>query len=202
MAGSALARGEDWSDERLMLAYRDGDADAFEALYCRHRGALHRYLAHQCGNSALAEELYQDVWIKVVKARADYQPLAKFSTWLFRIAHHRLIDHYRQSHPEMALRFERPDAGDGADEDDFIGGLPAALHETPHGLYERRTTAQRISLALAELPAPQREAFLLAEEGGLTLEEIAATTASTRETSKSRLRYALSKLRHSLQDLL
>lgn len=88
---------EDCSDERLMLAYRDGDAKAFEALYRRYRGALHRYLTYQCGNPAVAEELYQDVWIKVVNARADYEPLARFSTWIFRIAHHRLLDHYRKA---------------------------------------------------------------------------------------------------------
>ena len=202
MAGTAAGTHEDWSDERLMLAYRDGDAGAFEALYRRYRGSLHRYFVHQCGNPTFAEELYQDVWIKIVNARADYEPLAKFSTWIFRIAHHRLIDHYRKSNPEMAIRYEKPDAGGDADIDDFIARQPASLHQTPHALYERRDTAQRISLALAGLPAPQREAFLLAEEGGLTLEEIAATTTTDRETSKSRLRYALTKLRHSLQDLL
>jgi RNA polymerase sigma-70 factor (ECF subfamily) len=192
---------EDCSDERLMLAYRDGDAKAFEALYRRYRGALHRYLTHQCGNAAFAEELYQDVWIKVVNARADYEPLARFSTWIFRIAHHRLLDHYRKTAPEVAARFQAH-AADDADIDDFITRQPGPLQETPHALHERHTTAQRISLALDELPAAQREAFLLAEEGGLSLEEIASTTAASRETSKSRLRYALSKLRHSLQDLL
>jgi RNA polymerase sigma-70 factor (ECF subfamily) len=193
---------EDWSDERLMLAYRDGDARAFETLYRRYRGSLHRYLTHQCGGPAFAEELYQDIWIKVVKARADYEPLAKFSTWIFRIAHHRLIDHYRKSAPEVAIRYATSHVEDGPDIDDFIARQAAPLHETPHALHDRRETAQRIDRALAELPAPQRETFLLAEEGGLTLEEIAATTASSRETSKSRLRYALTKLRSSLQDLL
>ncbi len=202
MAGSAAGMHEDWSDERLMLAYRDGDAVAFEVLYQRYRGSLHRYLVHQCGNPAFAEELYQDVWIKIINARADYEPLAKFSTWIFRIAHHRLMDHYRKSKPETAIRYEKPAADDDSDIDGFIGNQPALFQQTPHALYERRDTAQRISLALAELPAPQREAFLLAEEGGLTLEEIAATTTTGRETSKSRLRYALTKLRHSLQDLL
>ena len=71
---------DELSDERLMLAYRDGDARAFESLYRRYRGSLHRYLAHQCGSQAFAEELYQEVWIKVVNARAEYEPLAKFST--------------------------------------------------------------------------------------------------------------------------
>lgn len=202
MAGSVAGMREGWSDERLMLAYRDGDVGAFEALYRRYRGSLHRYFVHQCGNPAFADELYQDVWIKIVNARASYEPLAKFSTWIFRIAHHRLIDHYRKINPEMAIRFEKPSADEDSDIDDSIGRQLAPLHETPHAIYDRRETAQRINLALAELPAVQREVFLLVEEGGLTLEEIAATTTSSRETSKSRLRYALTKLRHSLQDLL
>ena len=198
----------DWSDERLMLAYRAGDADAFTTLYGRYRGSLYRYLARQCASSALAEELYQEIWIKVVNARTDYQPLARFSTWLFRIAHHRLIDHYRQHLPQEAMRLA---PGSGADDDDEgseeptdgrLAMLPAPTYETPHALHERHATAERISLALADLPAQQREVFLLAEEGGLTLEEIAATTGTGRETAKSRLRYAVNKLRHSLRDLL
>ena len=194
-------RGE-WSDERLMLAYRAGDADAFTTLYRRYRGSLHRYLTQHCGNAALAEELYQDIWIKVVNARAGYEPLARFSTWIFRIAHHRLVDHYRKHAPLLAAQLAPNAIDDGGGIDELIDSLPAPSHETPHALLERRTTAERISLALAELPPAQRDAFLLAEEGGLTLAEIAAATDSARETTKSRLRYALAKLRHSLQDLL
>lgn len=196
---------EDRSDEFLMLAYRDGDARAFETLYRRYRGPLHRYLLHQCGSPAFAEELYQDVWIKVVNARAQYEPLAKFSTWVFRIAHHRLIDHYRKTAREAAARYEPQNTADGRRGDAFIDGIdsqPAPAQETPHALLDRRITVERIALALAGLPEPQREAFLLAEEGGLTLEEIADATGTGRETAKSRLRYALGKLRHSLQDLL
>jgi len=193
----------DWSDERLMLAYRAGDADAFSMLYRRYRGSLYRYLAKQCGDAALADELYQDIWIKVVNARADYQPLARFSTWIFRIAHHRLIDHHRRNAHQVAVLVFANDCGGAADSgDELIASLPAPGHQTPHALHERRDTAERIDLALAELPDHQREVFLLAEEGGLTLEEIAATTGTGRETTKSRLRYALQKLRHSLRDLL
>lgn len=184
---------DDLSDERLMLAYRDGDAAAFEALYARHRTRLYRHLAHQCGDARLAEELYQDIWLKVINARTDYEPLAKFSTWLYRIAHHRLIDHYRQHARNFADLF------DGSLDPDQ---LPAADGANPARQYERSNLASRLALALADLPAPQREAFLLAEEGGLSLEEIAAATATGRETVKSRLRYAVGKLRHALQDLL
>lgn len=180
------------SDERLMLAYRDGDAAAFEALYQRHRTRLYRYLAHQCGDARVAEELYQDVWLRIISARADYEPLARFSTWLYRIAHHRLIDHYRRHARDAAARY------DGDFDPDT---LPAPAGDDPAARVAQTDLAARLAGALAALPEPQREAFLLAEEGGLTLEEIAAATASGRETVKSRLRYALGKLRHSLRDL-
>lgn len=184
---------DDLSDERLMLAYRDGDTAAFEALYARYRSRLYRHLVHQCGDVRLSEEFYQDIWLKVINARADYEPLAKFSTWLYRIAHHRLIDHYRQHARNVVDLF---DGGIDSDE------LPAADSANPARQFERSDLASRLTRALEELPAPQREAFLLAEEGGLSLEEIAAATATGRETVKSRLRYAVGKLRHSLQDLL
>jgi len=192
-AAKLPAMHDDLSDERLMLAYRDDDAAAFEALYSRYRSRLYRHLVHQCGDPHLAEELYQDIWLKVINARADYEPLAKFATWLYRIAHHRLIDHYRQHARKVADLFDG-----SADPDE----LPAAESAGPAARFERGDLARRLTLALADLPAPQREAFLMAEEGGLSLEEIAAATACGRETVKSRLRYAVGKLRHALQDLL
>lgn len=183
---------EEISDERLMLAYRDGDAAAFERLYSRYRTRLYRHLAHQCADACLAEELYQDIWIKVIAARRDYEPLAKFSTWIFRIAHHRLIDHYRRHSRDTASRY------DSENIDEIAGPIQAnPLHQ-----FERQTIAQRLCAALTALPEPQRETFLMAEAGGLSLEEIATATACGRETAKSRLRYAIGKLRHSLEDLI
>lgn len=182
------------TDEGLMLAYRAGDAGAFEALYARHRTRLYRYLTHQCGDARLAEELYQDIWLRIINARADYEVSAKFTTWLYRIAHHRLIDHYRKNAREQLRHWES--------EDESIDDYPAPAGETPSTQVERLQLKARIASALAELPAAQREAFLMAEEGGMTLEEIANATGTGRETVKSRLRYALGKLRHSLKDLL
>lgn len=184
---------DETSDERLMIAYRDGDAAAFECLYARHRTRLYRYLANQCGDARLAEELYQDIWLKVINARSDYEPLAKFSTWLFRIAHNRLLDHYRQHARHALVTY---DDGDGLD------AFPGPAEDNPACLAERHAVAVRIADALEALPAAQREAFLLAEESGLSLEEIAAATAVGRETVKSRLRYAVGKLRAALEDLL
>ncbi len=183
----------DVSDEGLMLAYRNGDSAAFETLYRRHRSRLYRHLANQCRDARLAEDLYQDVWTRVIAARTEYEPLAKFTTWLYRIAHHRLLDHYRQHARGLASKYD-----DDADPD----ALPADGLSDPARHAERLSVAQRLASALEALPEPQREAFLLVEEGGLSLEEIASATGTGRETVKSRLRYALAKLRYALEDLL
>jgi hypothetical protein len=83
------------SDEELMERYRDGDAGAFDLLYARHKGGVYRYMLRQCNDRGIAEELYQDVWTNLIRARAGYAVTAKFTTWLYRLAHNRLIDHYR-----------------------------------------------------------------------------------------------------------
>lgn len=186
------------TDERLMSSYVDGDAAAFEALYRKYRGPVFRYLLHQCGNVSQADELAQDVWLSVIKARSGYEPLAMFTTWLFRIARNRLIDHHRKN--SRSAKDSRSSIDD--DDEPWEETIPAPAHETPHAVLDRAIVASRISQALEALPAAQREVFLLAEEGGMTLEEIAATTATPRETCKSRLRYALAKLRQSLGDCL
>lgn len=181
------------TDEMLMLAYRDGDAQSFEDLFRRYRSRLYRYLLHQCADRATAEELYQDIWLKVVNARRGYEVTAKFSTWLFRIAHNRLMDHFR-SHTRVVL--------ESYDDDDCPVELPAAENQQPERLLERKALARTLLDNLEKLPAAQRETFLLAEEGDMTLEEIAAATGVGRETAKSRLRYAVGRLRQGLRELI
>src|SRR5215510_948590 len=85
------------TDEELMLAYRAGDAAAFDILYMRHKGAVFRYLRRQTGTASVAEELFQDIWLRLIDARLNYEPRAKFTTWLFSIAHNRLMDHFRRA---------------------------------------------------------------------------------------------------------
>ena len=85
------------TDETLMLAYRDGEAAACEALYARHRGRLYRYLLHQSGKRELADEMFQVIWLSVIRARSGYEVSARFTTWFFRIAHNRLIDSFRSN---------------------------------------------------------------------------------------------------------
>jgi RNA polymerase sigma-70 factor (ECF subfamily) len=183
---------DDDVDETLMLRYRDGDANAFARLYARHKGPLYRYLLRQCGQPATAEELFQEIWLKLIAARTSYTVQARFATWLYRIAHNRLIDHYRASQRGVPVSY----AGDCPE---WIE-VPAPLEEQPEHQEDRRRRAKRLLELLAELPEAQREAVLLKEEGGLSLEEIAQATGTGRETVKSRLRYALARLRRDLGD--
>jgi RNA polymerase sigma-70 factor (ECF subfamily) len=148
---------------------------------------LFRFLLRQLREHALAEELYQDVWQRVITARERYRPEAKFSTWLYQIAHNRLTDHWRaQAHRPAAPE----DAMDRAEREPD----PQTPERQLSAFEERR----RLQLALEELPADQREAVLLRLEQELSLEEIGKITGVGRETVKSRLRYALDKLRHRL----
>ncbi len=185
------------TDEALMLAYRDGDVRAFEFLYQRHRNRLYHWLAHQCNSAATAEELYQDVWLKVINARDGYEVSAKFTTWLFRIAHNRLVDHWRASGraPSMASGPEEDD--DANDPVDLLVGSPL---QEPHNDFERKRLGAALIREIEALPAAQRATFLLAQETDMTLEEIASVTGVNRETAKSRMRYALAKLRDGLGD--
>ncbi len=181
----------DASDESLMLAYRDGDAGAFDRLYERHRGGIYRYLLRQCRNAALAEELFQDVWMNLIRARAGYTVQAKFATWLYRIAHNRLMDHFR-----------RRDHGGISLDDESAGAVdePAAPSGAqPENSIESRAQAAQLLALLGKLPDEQREAFVLQQESGLSVEQIAEATGVSRETAKSRLRYALAKLREGMQ---
>jgi RNA polymerase sigma-70 factor (ECF subfamily) len=177
------------SDESLMLAYAAGDAAAFERLYHRHRGKLYRFLARQLrGNGALADEMFQDVWQRVIAARQGWKPEAMFSTWLYRIAHNRLADHWR------ALQ-HRPPAPEDADQRTERVPDP----DTPERQLSEFEERRRLHLALEELPEEQREVILLRLEQDLSLEEIGEITGVGRETVKSRLRYAMDKLRQRLK---
>jgi RNA polymerase sigma-70 factor (ECF subfamily) len=185
------------TDESLMLRYARGDAAAFDLLYARHRGGSFRYLLRHLGQDrAAAEELFQDVWANLIAARNRYRVEAKFTTWLYTLARNRLVDHYRRQRP-----LESVDARAG-DEDDDPPELPAPSSAQPEQRAQARQSAARLLALVEALPAAQREAFLLHEEGGLSVDEIAQVTGTDREAVKSRLRYAVAKLRHGMEELL
>jgi RNA polymerase sigma-70 factor (ECF subfamily) len=178
-------------DNQLMLKYRDGDIDAFAALYARHNGPLYRYLLRQVRNASAASDLFQDVWSRLVATRARYEPRAKFATYLFHIAHNCAIDLYRR---DLKVRLNTQNF-----DPDAQGFEPAAPeHQQPDRMVEYIEQQSALLVALAALPAAQREAFVLHEEAGLSVDDIARVTSVPVETAKSRLRYAIRKLKKSL----
>jgi RNA polymerase sigma factor (sigma-70 family) len=179
------------ADEQLMLDYAAGDAAAFESLYARHKGPLYRFVRRSVKEPAHADELFQDIWMRVVQARGRYSPQARFTTWLYTIAHNRLVDHWRAKGLSVVSLDEDPD-----DPIEIDAG-PAA---NPQRVAEGREALARFAAALAALPLAQREAFLLHVEAGMTAAQVAQATGTNLEAAKSRLRYAMDKLREAMGD--
>ena len=186
-------------DEDLMIAYANGDAGAFDALYARHKGGVYRYVLRHCGNNAaIANELFQDVWMNAIRVRASYAPTAKFTTWIYTLARNRIVDHWRTSGHASVVSID-----DDGDEATCVAvhTIAASRVDEPHTRVANNELSTRIRNALAALPPAQRDAFVLQHESGLALADIAALTGVGVETVRSRLRYAIAKLRAELLEL-
>lgn len=174
------------NDETLMSRYREGDIQAFDQLYERHRGPLFRYVQRQVKETSLAEELYQEIWMRVIRSRNQWVASKGFKPWLYRIAHNRIVDHWR---------VQRPPPEPVEDEK-----VVSMVQSWPDTWLTIKDCVERLFKLLGGLSEPQRSAFLLKEEGGLSLKQIAEITGVGHETVKSRLRYALNSLRKGLED--
>ena len=187
------------SDEFLMHAFAGGDAAAFTRLYDRHERATWRFIRHRLGahHEGAADDVLQETWISVAKAAPRYVATARFTTWLFTVARNRVIDHLRgQAHAMLSI--DAPLAGANTGDDDgerWADRVAADAADGPLARIESREQAEAFLEALAQLPEPQREAFVLQAEGGLSIDEVAHATGVGAETAKTRLRYAKAKLR-------
>ena len=170
------------TDSALMLRYKDGDVAAFETLYRRHNDSLYRYLLRCCLDRDAAEDVFQEVWGKIIKSRGSYRRTAKFTTFLYRVAHNCFIDHIRRNKRHRGKADTDPDQ------------MPNPA-DGPDLAAEKGLARRRLEIALLALPDEQRDVFLLHEEAGLSLDNIAHVTGVNRETAKSRLRYAMTKLK-------
>ena len=183
------------TDEDLMRKFCAGDSKAFHILYARHEKPLYRYLRRVLGSGLVAQvdEVFQDTWMRLVDARDSWQPRdgVAFKTWLYTLAHHRAVDILRKNGREVS-------ADDGWSDDDSETAWqlwPASIAEQPEQQAFWRKAGQQLLHCLEGLPAMQRAAFLLHHEDGLSLDEMTQVLNAEFETVKSRLRYALSKLR-------
>jgi RNA polymerase sigma-70 factor, ECF subfamily len=177
-------------DATLMLRYGEGDVRAFEALYARHKGGVYRYLRRMCRNDEAARDLFQEVWSKVIASRERYEVRAQFNTFLYRIAHNCTIDYYRKAGRSRPAQ----------DVDELADELPDAAQVLPDQAFSETQLRTDFRRALDALPTEQRDVFVLYEESGLSLEDIGRITGVAMETAKSRLRYALQKLRATLAE--
>lgn len=184
-------------DGDLMLAYAAGEAAAFEQLYARHRRGLYGFLQRQTPRAAWVDDLFQETWLAVIQARAAYRPTAAFRTWLYGIARNKLIDRIRQR--EAALLADFVSDPDDSPAKDLVADDKA--HD-PVGTITSRRQGEALHLALRTLPAVQREVFLLREQAGMSLADIAALVGVPLETARSRLRYAIARLRLALAEEL
>lgn len=173
------------SDEQLMQQYAIGDMAAFSALFSKHKGGLYRYFLRHTGDKGLAEDLYQDVWNKVIDSAENYQPTAKFTTWLYALAHNTLVDHVR--HLTVVNKVFESAPLDEDKEAEQADSVPEVL--------EQGRASDALKNCLTKLPQLQLDSFLLKEEAGMTAAEIATVVGASLEATKSRLRYAYQSLR-------
>lgn len=177
------------ADEDLALRFRRGDDQAFALLYARYRAPLLRFVRRTTPDPSDLEELVQEIWLAVIRGRERYMARARFVTYLFSIARRRSADRWRRHGVQL----------DQGIDVEGLEALPAPAQTGPQSRAETEAIGAAIMCAVDALPLAQREIFLLRAETDLTLEEIAQVTGTTRETAKSRLRYALSRLRATLE---
>jgi len=170
------------SDEKLMERYAGGDAAAFDELYVRHRGPLYRYFVRQVNDRASANDLYQGAWEKIIRSRDRYRASSSFTVWMYAIARNHLVDHYRSLRPAAQAELETL-------QDHSPGPVEAVIDCEQN---------EQLLAGIRALPEEQRTTLLLRLETGLKMEEIATVTGTSSETVKSRLRYAVGKLKRSL----
>jgi RNA polymerase sigma factor (sigma-70 family) len=185
----------DESDESLMQRYGTGDLAAFERLYARHELGVWRYLLRSVRRQEVADDLTQDVWFSVVRQAPNYVAVSRFKTWLFTIAHNRLVDHFRTTKNHTSLDAETADTDTA-----LIDTLAADSGFGPVRQLESREQALALIAAVEALPTEQRDALFLQAEAGMSVDEIARVTGASFETTKSRLRYARNQLRQLLKE--
>jgi RNA polymerase sigma-70 factor (ECF subfamily) len=190
----------DEADEVLLQAYRAGDVRAFERLVARYEKPIWNFIRRFVSDAATAEDLLQEVFLRVVKSSDEWRGAAKFSTWLYTIARNLTVDHARRSVHRKAASLDA-DRNVGGDSPTTLYDRLASPDRKADELASDRETKRRIDEAVAALPADQREVFLMREVMEMPFAEIAAAVGASEPTVKSRMRYALEKLRAALVEL-
>lgn len=181
------------NDELLMSIFSNSNdinsQGAFETLYQRHKGPLYRFIKRSINNSQDANELFQDLWFKIIKNKANYDAKQKFTTWAYMIARRLMIDQFRKAAKSTTQIDSKQDLA-------IISETPL---KQPDNEFETKQMAKRLALAVLELPLAQRQTFILHHDSGLTLQEISNISDQAHEKTKSQYRYAVQKLKLALE---
>ncbi|HVZ70857.1 MAG TPA: RNA polymerase sigma factor [Polyangia bacterium] len=193
----------DETDEQLMHAYREGSPRAFELLLARHERRVWNFLRRSVGDPVLAEDMLQEVFLRVIRARADsvdWKGEARFTTWVYAIARNLCVDQSRRAVHRDARSLDAP-TRPGEESSATLHDYLASGARDAEGLTSDGEVRARVDAAVAALPEEQREVFLLREVMEMPFAEIAKVVGAPEPTVKSRMRYALERLREALQDL-
>lgn len=191
----------DREDEELMLLYSQGEPQAFEELMRRHERPLFNFILRSTKRADIAEELLQEVFLRVIRSAAEYEQKAKFTTWVYTIARNLCIDRARKHKRRKELSLDEKVGGADSDQGQSFGELLVDENaQVSHMGHERDQFMTRLQAALAQLPEDQREVFLLKEVSGLKFREIADVVGAPVPTVKSRMRYAIQALRGFMAD--
>jgi RNA polymerase sigma-70 factor (ECF subfamily) len=196
MMSPALAAvwGEGVSPESELVRMRRGNPEAFEELLSRYQHRLYRFLVRIVRDRAMAEDLFQQTWVRVVEKSAQFDERRNFEAWLFTIARNLAVDHLRRHRPES---LDEPPPGDPAGEPRsalLATGGPSALDRVL-----QRERSEQIAEALERLPLIYRETLTLRFEEEMKLEEIAKVADVPLSTAKTRLRRGLVWMRQILE---
>jgi RNA polymerase sigma-70 factor (ECF subfamily) len=195
-------RSTDPPDEVLVARYAAGDRAAFEELARRHEAPLYNFALRQVRSAALAQDIVQDVFVRVVQGVGDFKGHSRFSTWCFTIARNLCIDHARKQSLRRHASLDQPGSGTDDGEGQTLGDRTADAH--PRATVDRSVIGDQLGDSIARavdaLPDDQREVFLLREIGQVPFKEIAEITGVPENTVKSRMRYALERLQRALAE--
>lgn len=184
------------ADEVLMLRYKEGDLEAFEILLERYQQPLFTFVLRFCNDYHQAEDLVQEVFLRLIKSAKSYEPKAKFSTYIYTFAHNICIDNFRRGKKRKTTSLSQPI---GVEQELTIEDTVKDERANPEKDYRQKTLEKALQEAVSELPEEQREVFLLREQMNLPFEEIARVVGCLPSTAKSRMRYALQSIRQKLE---